>query len=154
MQNAVQDKAYQRGLKAASIWKNAKSNLMRWDVKCVDWATRHHIPKWVGHMPVITGIVLFLSGVFLGGIVFSVIMLFVAAFASVMFGSASTVTTDNASNTNNNVFSDDLFVSKSPENSDVYDLDHPYNDPHYNGCPYGDKVEDYNTCRNDGYTGV
>ncbi|MBP2834732.1 hypothetical protein [Dickeya parazeae] len=89
MQNTVQNKAYQRGLKAASIWKNSKSHLMRWDAKCVAWATRYHIPKWVGHLPVIAGIVLFLSGVLLGGVVLSVIMLFVAALLSIMLGNSS-----------------------------------------------------------------
>ncbi|RJL50219.1 hypothetical protein [Pectobacterium carotovorum] len=92
MQNTAKNRAYQRGLKAAGIWKGTKNRLKQWDALCVAWATKHHLPKLAGHVPVAAGVVLFASGVLLGGAIISVVLLFVAGLASVICGSTSNKT--------------------------------------------------------------
>lgn len=89
MKNTVKNRAYQRGLKAAGVWKGTKNRLKKWDAACVTWATKRHLPKLVGHVPVATGILLFVAGVLLGGAILSVVLLFVAALASLTCGNAS-----------------------------------------------------------------
>lgn len=89
MLSTAKNRAYQRGLKAAGIWKGTKSRLKQWDAACVTWATKHHLPRLVDHVPVATGIVLFVAGVLLGGAIFSVVLLFVAGLASVICGNVS-----------------------------------------------------------------
>lgn len=86
MPSTAKNQAYQRGLKAAGIWKGTKSSLKQWDAACVTWAAKHHLPKLAGHIPVATGIVLFVSGILLGGAILSLLLLFAAGLASVMFG--------------------------------------------------------------------
>ncbi|MZG45135.1 hypothetical protein F6X34_20040 [Dickeya dianthicola] len=75
MQNTVQDKAYQRGLKAASIWKSTKSRLKQWDAACVDIASRYNMPKLVGHVPIAAFCVLSVAAILFGGFIISSIFL-------------------------------------------------------------------------------
>ncbi|MEL0579091.1 hypothetical protein AACK17_11085 [Pectobacterium punjabense] len=89
MQNTAKNLAYQRGLKAAGIWKGTKNRLKQWDATCVAWATRYHLPKLAGHVPVTAGIVLFASGVLLGGAIISVVLLLVAGLVSIILGKNS-----------------------------------------------------------------
>ncbi|MBA0170451.1 hypothetical protein [Pectobacterium versatile] len=140
MQSTAKNRAYQRGQKAAGIWKGTKNCLKQWDATCVAWATRHHLPKLAGHLPVAAGIMLFVSGVLLGGAIISVVLLFVAGLASVICGSTSNKVTGQNNGT------DDLleYQYQPPKEPDVYSLEHPLNDPNYHGCPYGDDVRDYN----------
>ncbi|MCY9848898.1 hypothetical protein [Pectobacterium jejuense] len=114
MQNTAKNRAYQRGLKAAGIWKGTKNRLIQWDAACVAAAGRHHLPKWAGHIPVAAGIVLFVSGVLLGGAILSAILLFVAGLVSVMFGRRPS----DANSTNHYVPDDPNYPHNGP--FDVY----------------------------------
>ncbi|MEQ9859551.1 hypothetical protein OI450_05790 [Pectobacterium cacticida] len=89
MQNTAKNRAYQRGLKAAGIWKSTKNHLKQWDAACVAWATQNHLPKLVGHIPIAAGIVLFASGVLLGGAILSFVLIFAAGLISIILGKSS-----------------------------------------------------------------
>lgn len=56
---------YQRGMKAARLWKRMKETILRWDQRCVSNARQHKLPGWIGHIPtvlVVIGFILFLIG--------------------------------------------------------------------------------------------
>lgn len=138
MQSTAKNQAYQRGLKAAGIWKGTKSRLKRWDAACVTWATKHSLPELLGHIPVAAGIVLFVSGVLLGGAFLSPVLLFAAGLASVLSkGSVNQPSGQNHGSSEYTVLS----PLNIPKETDYFDLSHPHNDPNYHGSPYGDDVK-------------
>ncbi|RLM24775.1 hypothetical protein BIY29_08650 [Brenneria alni] len=79
MQSTAQNRAYQRGLKAAGIWKGTKNRLKQWDAVCVAAAARRHLPKWAGHIPVAAFCGLSVAAILFGGFVISAIFLFLWA---------------------------------------------------------------------------
>ncbi|KML70036.1 hypothetical protein [Pectobacterium peruviense] len=141
MQSTAKNQAYQRGLKAAGIWKSTKNRLKQWDATCVAWATKHHLPELIGHIPVVAGIVLFVSGVLLGGAILSAVLIFAAGLASVMSRGSVNRPTEQSHGSSEYIDPPPLDVSKE---TDYFDLSHPHNDPNYHGCPYGGDVKNYN----------
>ncbi|MFJ5338803.1 hypothetical protein ACIPSD_06770 [Pectobacterium sp. CHL-2024] len=69
MQNTAKNRAYQRGLKAAGIWKSAKNRLIQWDATCVAAAGRHNMPKWIGHIPIAAFCALSIAAILFGGFI-------------------------------------------------------------------------------------
>ncbi len=69
MQSTVKNRAYQRGLKAAGIWKGTKNRLKQWDATYVAAAGRHNMPKWVGHIPVTAFLTLSIATILFGGFI-------------------------------------------------------------------------------------
>lgn len=141
MQSTAKNRAYQRGLKAAGIWKGIRNRLKQLDMACVRWAARNHLPKLIGHIPVVAGLVLFVSGILLGSAILSVVLLFAAGLASILCGNISNKVAEQNHSTDGFV---GLSTFESSKETDYFDLIHPHNDPHYHGCPYGDDVKNYN----------
>lgn len=79
MPSTAKNRAYQRGLKAAEVWKGTKNRLKQWDAACVTWATKRHLPKLVGHVPVTSFCVLSIAAILFGGMIISCIFLFLWA---------------------------------------------------------------------------
>ncbi|MBA0216582.1 hypothetical protein H0248_04250 [Pectobacterium brasiliense] len=69
MQSTAKNQAYQRGLKAAGIWKGTKNRLKQCDAVCVAWATQNHLPKLVGHIPVTAFLTLSIAAILFGGFI-------------------------------------------------------------------------------------
>lgn len=79
MPSAAKNQAYQRGLKAAGIWKGTKNRLKHWDEVCVAIAGRHNIPRWVGHTPIVAFCVLSVAAILFGGMIIGSLFLFLWA---------------------------------------------------------------------------
>ncbi|MFJ5498717.1 hypothetical protein ACIPUN_02090 [Pectobacterium sp. CHL-2024] len=84
MNRSRQNSAYQRGARAASIWKRLNGNARLWDSVCVEKARKHHLPAWFGHVPIILFIVLFISTIAFGGLIIGVCFLFIFAVACII----------------------------------------------------------------------
>ncbi|MDR8492147.1 hypothetical protein OSC18_21905 [Serratia nevei] len=67
MSQTRDQQAYQRGIKAARLWKRLKGTILRWDQRCVSNARKHKLPGWVGHIPMGMFAVIMLTAFVFGG---------------------------------------------------------------------------------------
>ncbi|WP_261137447.1 hypothetical protein [Serratia quinivorans] len=68
---------YQRGIRAAHIWKRLKSTILRWDAFCVSKARKYNLPIWLGHVPITFLVAVSAVSCLTGGLLVGVIMLFI-----------------------------------------------------------------------------
>ncbi|MGP0838106.1 hypothetical protein [Serratia sp. CY85251] len=81
--------AYQRGIKAARLWKHLKGTILRWDQRCVSSARKHKLPGWVGHIPMGMLAVIMLAALVFGGMVIASSAVFVGALVLLISGAYS-----------------------------------------------------------------
>lgn len=82
--NNQNKQAYNRGIKAADMWKKLKNVLSTWDRRCVHWASNHNAPKWVGRIPLVAAILASFTGMIAGGFVIALIIGFMWAIAFIL----------------------------------------------------------------------
>lgn len=82
--NKQNKEAYNRGVKAAGIWKQLKNFLANWDQRCAMWARNHNAPKWVGRIPLVAAILVSLTGIIAGGFLIAFIVVFIWAIAFIL----------------------------------------------------------------------
>ncbi|WP_127958541.1 hypothetical protein [Serratia microhaemolytica] len=73
-----QERAFQRGIRAAAFWRKVKSGVLAWDAHCVAVAKKRNLPGWVGHTPLgiigLTSLILVAMGLFMvASIVFTLL---------------------------------------------------------------------------------
>lgn len=122
--------AYNRGVKAAGIWKQLKNFLANWDQRCTMWTRNHNAPEWVGRIPSVIAILASLTGIIAGGLFIALIVLFIWAIAFIL----------------RNADFSDIQVSESSvdKKSDFYDdfiMNSAINNE-YDGAPYKSPSED------------
>jgi Flp pilus assembly protein TadB len=71
--------AYQRGIKAARLWRRLKGTILRWDQYCVTNARKHKLPGWIGHIPMGMLAVIMLVALVFGGIVIASVTIIIMA---------------------------------------------------------------------------
>jgi len=76
--------AYNRGVKAAGIWRQLKKLLANCDQRCTVWARNHNAPAWVGRIPLVTAILASLTGIIAGGLFIAFIVVFIWAIAFIL----------------------------------------------------------------------
>lgn len=79
--------AQARGVRAAKLYKKTKSKLIVLDQYCVQKASKHKLPAWTGHLPVITLTGALASAMIFGSLLIICISLFV--FALILISSIS-----------------------------------------------------------------
>lgn len=89
MSQTRDQQAYQRGIKAASLWKRLKGTILRWDHACVSSARKHKLPGWIGHIPMGMLAVIMLAALVFGGMVIASSAVFVGALVLLVSGAFS-----------------------------------------------------------------
>ncbi|MCG8708800.1 hypothetical protein JHU04_002024 [Brenneria sp. 4F2] len=79
-----QNSAYQRGARAASIWKRLNGNTRHWDKICVEKAQRHHLPAWLGHVPIFVLFSFLISTIVCGSLIIAACFLLIFAVACII----------------------------------------------------------------------
>ncbi|EMH5361042.1 hypothetical protein V6Q66_000653 [Salmonella enterica] len=79
--------AQARGVRAAKLYKRTKSKLIAIDQFCVQKASKHKLPAWTGHLPVITLTVVLVAAMIFGSLLF--VGLSLLAFALILLISLS-----------------------------------------------------------------
>ncbi len=75
---------YQRGMKAARLWKRLKGTILRWDQSCVSKARAHKLPGWIGHIAIAIFFIGSVTAILLGGIAITGCILFIWAIAFIL----------------------------------------------------------------------
>ncbi|HGM5336664.1 TPA: hypothetical protein ACKP2J_001076 [Serratia marcescens] len=81
--------AYQRGIKAARLWKHLKGTILRWDQHCVSNARKHKLPGWIGHIPMGMQAVIMLTALVFGGMVIASSAVFIVGLLLLISKSSS-----------------------------------------------------------------
>ncbi|MGP0837999.1 hypothetical protein [Serratia sp. CY85251] len=81
MSQTRDQQAYQRGIKAARLWKRLKGTILRWDQLCVSKARAQKLPGWIGHGPMAIALIASVAIIVFGGIVIIGCMLLISAIA-------------------------------------------------------------------------
>ncbi|MDI9110334.1 MULTISPECIES: hypothetical protein [Serratia] len=89
MSQTRDQQAYQRGIKAARLWKHLKGTILRWDHACVSSARKHKLPGWSGHIPMGMFAVIMLASLVFGGMVIASSPVFVGALFLLISGISS-----------------------------------------------------------------
>ncbi|PNO64537.1 DUF3742 family protein [Serratia marcescens] len=84
MSQTRDQQAYQRGIKAARLWKRLKGAILRWDQRCVSNARKHKLPGWIGHIPLVIAFLTALAAALLGGVAIAGCLLFIWAIAVIL----------------------------------------------------------------------
>ncbi|MDF7679942.1 hypothetical protein PT300_04660 [Enterobacteriaceae bacterium ESL0689] len=71
MHKTQHEKAWQRGVYAATFWKKIKKIASAGDQRCVAFTKQHGLPVWVGHIPLTIILLLLFAGAVIGGMIFS-----------------------------------------------------------------------------------
>lgn len=87
MSQTRDQQAYQRGIKAARLWKRLKGTILRWDHACVSSARKHKLPGWIGHIPMGMLAVTMLIALVFGGMVTATLAVLVGAVILLTFPS-------------------------------------------------------------------
>ncbi|HEI8505936.1 TPA: hypothetical protein SLF17_003111 [Serratia marcescens] len=85
MSHTRDQQAYQRGIKAARLWKRLKGTILRWDQRCVSNARKHKLPGWIGHIPMGMLAVIMLTALVFGGMVIASVTTIIMAFLLITF---------------------------------------------------------------------
>ncbi|EMX8467010.1 hypothetical protein AAH178_002902 [Serratia marcescens] len=86
MSQTRDQQAYQRGIKAARLWKRLKGTILRWDHACVSSARKHKLPGWIGHIPMGMLAVIMLTALVFGGMVIASSAVLVSALVLLVSG--------------------------------------------------------------------
>lgn len=78
------ERAYVRGRKVAIIWKSLKKIVSTRDQLCVAWAKNHKLPAWIGHLPIISTVLISLAGLIVGGVAIASMIVFIWALAYIL----------------------------------------------------------------------
>jgi hypothetical protein len=89
MSETRDQQAYQRGIKAARLWKRLKGTILRWDQACVSSARKHKLPGWIGHIPMGMLAVIMLTAFVFGGMIIASSAVFVGALVLLASGAYS-----------------------------------------------------------------
>ncbi|CAI1042151.1 hypothetical protein [Serratia quinivorans] len=89
MNQTRDQQAYQRGIRAARLWKRLKSAFLRWDQRCVSKACEHKLPGWVGHIPTSMFAIIMLSALVFGGMIIASSAVLVGALVLLVSGAFS-----------------------------------------------------------------
>lgn len=95
MSQTRDQQAYQRGIKAARLWKRLKGTVLRWDHACVSSARKHKLPGWIGHIPMGMLAVIMLATLVFGGMVITISAVFAAALALLVSSSTADENSNN-----------------------------------------------------------
>ncbi|MBO1811323.1 hypothetical protein J4G53_24100 [Serratia ureilytica] len=79
MSQTRDQQAYQRGIRAARLWKRLKGTILRWDHACVSSARKHKLPGWIGHIPMGMLAVIMLAALVFGGMVIASVTIIIMA---------------------------------------------------------------------------
>ncbi|MER5130472.1 hypothetical protein [Serratia marcescens] len=84
MSQTRDQQAYQRGVKAARLWKRLKGTVLRWDHACVSGARKHKLPGWIGHIAITLALIGSATAILFGSIVIVGAVLFIWAIAFIL----------------------------------------------------------------------
>ncbi|HGE6737104.1 TPA: hypothetical protein ACGCBI_000531 [Serratia marcescens] len=84
MSQTRDQQAYQRGIKAARLWKRLKGTILRWDHACVSSARKHKLPGWIGHIAITFALVGSAIAILFGSIVIIGSVLFIWAIVFIL----------------------------------------------------------------------
>ncbi|MCX8967013.1 hypothetical protein EHW66_19120 [Erwinia psidii] len=92
MQQTQQKRAWQRGVRLATMLKHARYRVTRWDLFFVRWAIKHNLPAFTGHLPIAVLFIVSVITIVLGGsIVAAITVIFwgISLAGSLVGGSTS-----------------------------------------------------------------
>lgn len=81
--------AYQRGIKAAHLWRRLINKILRWDQYCVSKACKHKLPGWIGHIPIVLFTISILTALIFGGMLIATSAVLVGAIILLAFPSTA-----------------------------------------------------------------
>ena len=84
MSQTRDQQAYQRGIRAARLWKRLKGTTLRWDQRCVTNACKHKLPGWIGHIPMSLFAVIMLAALVFGGMVIASVTIIIMALVLII----------------------------------------------------------------------
>ncbi|HDY9015191.1 hypothetical protein POV95_07775 [Klebsiella variicola] len=85
MHQDQEERALQRGARAAVLWKKLRLIIFGLDHRCVVWAQRHNLPVWSGHIPIISLVIASVVICAIGGFLL-ISAVFICWAAALVFG--------------------------------------------------------------------